>query len=326
MAYRFGGKQKELSIGQYPEITLAKAREKRDDARRLIANGTDPGAAKQEAKRAAAALRPFVEWADEWMEKQENLQPPLSDKTLAGKQRFVSYLKEQFGTKALADIKRSDVVVYLREYESEGTLESRDRVRSVGEKIVEYADLEGTGINPFRNLGAQLTDNKATPRPAFTKEKGARQLFQKMAEPFERARYNDIIGHALRFISLTVARPGEIATAEWSDIDLDGALWTVLAAKMKMEKEHIVPLSRQAVAILKQVKSLAGHRSFVFSCSKDQPLSNMSLFGRLRDLGFHTSTEHCARGFRSTFSTLLNAELDAEKTSAGMPPRPLCRP
>jgi hypothetical protein len=139
LAYRFGGKQKELSLGQYPEITLAKAREKRDDARRLIANGADPGAAKQEAKRAAAALRPFVEWADEWMEKQENLQPPLSDKTLVGKQRFVSYLKEQFGTKALADIKRSDVVVHLREYESEGTLESRDRVRSVGEKIFEYA-------------------------------------------------------------------------------------------------------------------------------------------------------------------------------------------
>ena len=312
LAYRFGGKQKELSLGQYPEITLAKAREKRDDARRLLANGTDPGMVKQETKRALAAARPFADWADEWMEKQKTLQPPLDDKTLVGKQRFVDYLKDEFGTRAMVEIKRSDVIIYLRDYETEGTLETRDRVRSAGEKIFEYSDLDGTGINPFRNLKAQLTDNNSTPRPAFTRDKDVMRLFQRIAQPFERGRYSDLVGHALRFISLTAVRPGEIATAEWSDFDLDIARWTISAEKMKMDKEHIVPLSDQAVAILKQVKALTGHRNFVFSCSKDQPISDMTLCRRLRALGFNTATEHCAHGFRTTFSTMLNAEVDAE--------------
>ena len=317
MAYRFGGKQKELNIGQFPDVSLARAREKRQEARTLLADGIDPAAAKQEAKRASAALRPFGEWADEWMGKQENSQSPLSEKTLISKRCFVGYLKDEFGTKALADIKRSDVVLYLREYESKGTLESRDRVRSVGEKIFDYADLDGDAINPFRNIGAQLTENKATPRPAFTKEKDARRLFQKMAEPLESARFNDIVGHALRFIALTVVRPGELVTAEWSDIDLDAARWTIPASKMKMSKEHLVPLSRQAVAILKQVKVLTGHRSFVFSCGRDQPIANVTLCGRLRHLGYDTAKEHCPHGYRSTFSTLLNGEAEGRETSAG---------
>ncbi len=312
LAYRFQGKQKELSIGPYPEITLLEARRKRDDARRLLALGNDPAAAKQEAKRAVVALRPFGEWADEWMEKQKNLQPPLDDKTLAGKQRFVDYLKDEFSTRVLVEIKRSDVVMYLREFETEGTLETRDRVRSTGEKIFEYADLDGSVNNPFRNLKAQLTDNNSTPRPAFTRDKDVVQLVQKIAQPFERGRYSDLVGYALRFISLTAVRPGEIATAEWSDFDLDAARWTIPPAKMKMDREHLVPLSRQAVAILKQVDALTGHRNFVFSCSKDQPISDMTLCRRLRALGFNTATEHCAHGFRTTFSTTLNAEVDAE--------------
>jgi integrase len=310
LAYRFAGKQKELNIGPYPEITLAKAREKRDDARRLLANGNDPAMAKQEAKRELAAARSFGEWADEWLEKQKSLQ--LDEKTMAGKQRFVDYLKAEFGKRTLAEIKRSDVVRYLREFESEGTLETRDRVRSAGEKIFEYADLDGDRVNPFRNLKAQLTDNKSTPRPALTRDKDVKRLFSKIAEPFERSRYGDLVGHALRFISLTVVRPGEIATCEWSDLDLEAGQWTISAEKMKMDKEHIVPLSRQAVAILKQVKALTGHRSFVFSCSKDQPISDMTLCRRLRDLGIDTGREHCAHGFRTTFSTLMNAETDAE--------------
>jgi integrase len=313
MSYRFAKSQKELSIGPYPQITLKEAREKRDEVRRLLAHGTDPAAAKQQAKRAAAALRPFGEWADEWMEKQKNLQDALSQKTLVGKQRYVDYLKDEFGAAALADIKRSDVVMYLREYESEGALESRDRVRSVGEKIFDYSDLDGGGVNPFRNLQAQLTKNNSTPRPAFVKEKDARQLFRKMAEPYGSARYSDIIGHALRFLSLTVVRPGEIATCEWSDIDLDGARWTIPAKKMKMDREHIVPLSKQAVAILKQVKALTGHRHFVFSIRRDGRMPHTTLNRRLRDLGINTETEHCSHGFRSTFSTLLNAELDADE-------------
>jgi integrase len=313
LAYRFQGKQKELNIGPYPAIGLLDARKKRDDAKRLLANGIDPAAAKAEAKRTEAALRPFAEWADEWMEKQKNLQPPLSERTIVGKQRFVDYLKEEFGTKPLSEVKRSDVIVYLREFETEGTLENRDRVRSAGEKIFDYADLDGTMVNPFRNLGAQLIDNNSTPRPALTREKDVMGLFQKMAVPFERGRYRDIVGYALRFISLTVVRPGEIASAEWGDFDFTLARWTISAEKMKMDKEHVVPLSRQALALLEEVKRITGQRQYVFSATKDQPISDMALCRRLRHLGFDTASQHCAHGFRTTFSTLLNAEVDAEE-------------
>jgi integrase len=107
-------------------------------------------------------------------------------------------------------------------------------------------------------------------------------------------------------------RPGEITSAEWSDFDFEEARWTISAEKMKMDKPHVVPLSRQAVAILRQVQTLTGNRSYVFSCSEDAPISDNTLNKRLRDLGYSTSTEHCAHGFRTTFSTLLNGECDRE--------------
>jgi integrase len=127
------------------------------------------------------------------------------------------------------------------------------------------------------------------------------------------ARFDDVVGHALRFISLTVVRPGELATAEWSEFNCDNARWTVPGEKMKMEHEHVVPLSRQAVAILGAVRKLTGHRQFVFSCSRDSPISDNTLNKRLRDLGYDTSEQHCAHGFRTTFSTQLNGECDRDE-------------
>jgi integrase len=311
MAYRFGGKHKELSFGAYPKITLADAREKRDAAKRLLANGTDPGVAKQDAKRELAAAKTFSEWADEWLQKQR---PQLDQKTIAGKERFVGYLKAKFGSRLIPAITRGDVLLYLRTYEKTGELETRDRVRAAGEHICIYADVNGTDYNPFRKFAkGQLIENKSTPRPALTRDADVIELFQTIAAPFERARFGDLVGHALRFIALTVVRPGEIATAEWSDFDFTRARWTISAEKMKMDKEHVVPLSRQAIAILRQVQALTGNRRHVFSCSSDNPISDNTLCKRLRDLGYDTATEHCAHGFRTTFSTLSNAECDRDE-------------
>jgi hypothetical protein len=192
MAYRFAGKQKELSIGSYPEITLAKAREKRDDARRLIANGTDPGQSKQETKRAQAAARTFGEWCDEWLEKQKT---QFGGKTLDQKQRSVSYLKDEFGKCQVSKIMRPDVVLFLREFEADGMFETRDRARAAGEHICAYADLAGTGHNPFQNdvgMKAQLMKNKAVPRPALIKPDDVAKLMRSISTP------SDLIGYALR--------------------------------------------------------------------------------------------------------------------------------
>jgi len=313
MAYRFSGRQKELAFGAYPTVTLAQARELRDNAKKLLAQDppVDPGVAKQEAKRERAAARSFGEWADEWLEQQRG---EHDEKTMAGKERYVGYLKEKFGKRLVPAITRADVLLYLRTFEKSGKLETRDRVRSTGAQVCIYADVTSSDHNPFRAFAkGQLVANNSTKRPALIRDADVVELFQTIGASFERARFQDIVGHALRFLSLTVVRPGEIATAEWSDFDFTLARWTIPAEKMKMKYEHVVPLSRQALAILEQVKRLTGQRQFVFSCSSDDPISDNTLCKRLRDLGYDTATEHCAHGFRTTFSTLCNAECDRDE-------------
>jgi integrase len=258
-----------------------------------------------------AAEKSFGEWADLWLAKERLL---WDDKTMAGKERNVGYLKDEFGTRMRPEIKRAEVIAFLKTIESTGKLETRDRVRSTGEQIFVYADVEGSDYNPFRNLGKQLLANVSEPRPALTAPNDVASLFQTIAAPFNRARFKDVVGYAVRFTSLTVVRPGEIATAEWDEIDLDAARWTIPAEKMKMRHQHVVPLSRQAVALLRQVHALTGHRRFVFSCSQDKPISDNTLNKRLRDLGYDTAEQHCAHGFRTTFSTLSNAECDRDES------------
>ncbi|MBR1298532.1 integrase arm-type DNA-binding domain-containing protein [Bradyrhizobium sp. AUGA SZCCT0042] len=312
LAYRFGGKQKEVAFGAYPATTLADARAKRDVAKAQLAKGIDPGVAKQEAKREEAAARTFGAWADEWLEKQRTVH---DEKTMAGKDRFVGYLKKEFGQRLIPAIARGDVLLYLRTFEKTGKLETRDRVRSTGAQICIYADVHGSDYNPFRPFAKeQLVANESEPRPALVGDDEVQTLFQDIAAPFERARYNDLVGFALRFLSLTVVRPGEIATAEWCDFDFIKARWTISPEKMKMDKEHVVPLSQQALALLAQVRRHTGNRTFVFSCSQDKPISDNTLCKRLRDLGYDTSVEHCAHGFRTTFSTLCNGETNCDES------------
>ncbi len=129
-----------------------------------------------------------------------------------------------------------------------------------------------------------------------------------ISAPWTRARFGDIVGLALRFDALTIPRPGMVNEMEWSEVDWDAERWTIPATKMKTGWDHVVPLSRQALAILRRVQKLTGHRRHAFSCSKDAPLSNNTLNKRLRLLGIDTKTDHCAHGFRTTFSTLSHHE------------------
>jgi integrase len=252
----------------------------------------------------------FTVWADAWLAKQHA--EGCKERTLKSKRRFVGYLKNEFGPAMIADITRDGVVQFLREFEQDGTLETRDRVRAAGESICVFADLKGTGANPFRDLGALLIKNKAEPRPALTAPAAVAQLFQDIAAPLQHAKYGDLVGYALRLLSLTAMRPGEVNRAEWAEIDWEKARWTIPAAKMKMDKEHVVPLSRQALAILKAIQALTGHRRYIFSSTQDRPLSDNTLNKRLRVIGYDTISEHCAHGFRSTFSTLCHQEVDRD--------------
>src|SRR5580693_4608401 len=179
---------------------------------------------------------------------------------------------------------------------------------SKSEQICNYADVEGDGYNPFRNLNGQMIANISTPRPGVTEPREVTRVFKLISAPWTRARFSDVVGLALRFDALTIPRPGVVNEMEWSEVDWDAERWTIPAAKMKTGWDHVVPLSRQALAILRSLQKLTGHRRYAFSCSKDEPLSNNTLNKRLRLLGIDTKTDHCAHGFRTTFSTLSHHE------------------
>jgi integrase len=210
------------------------------------------------------------------------------------------------------DIKRSDVLTFLRGFEESGRLETRDRARSVGELVFAYSDLDGD--NPFRSdagLKERLLEKKSTPRAAITDLDGAAALFRTISERRTTGNFDDLVGHALRFISLTAVRTGELRFMEWTEIKTEPARWVIPAERMKMKKEHVIPLSRQALAILDQVRLITGNHRYVFSCGRDAPISHSTLNRRLRDLDIDPEI-HTGHGFRSTFSTLLNQETDKD--------------
>jgi integrase len=139
--------------------------------------------------------------------------------------------------------------------------------------ICNYADVEGDGYTPFCNLNEQIIANISTPRPGVTEPRDVTRVFKLIGAPWTRARFSDVVGLALRFDALTIPRPGMVNEMEWSEVDWDAKRWTIPAAKMKTGWDHVVPLSGQTRAILNSVQKLTGHRRYVFSCSKDAPLT-----------------------------------------------------
>jgi integrase len=323
MAYRIDGKEKKLSFGPYhddPErgVTLAEARVKRDAAKKAISQGIDPNAAKKAAKLDQAKMT-FGEKADDFLAKQKA--EGLGVKSITRTERMIRYLKADFGSRPYNEVARQEfrpeLLAFLKRYEKAGKLETVHRLRSTAEQIFDYGDSHGTGINPARNLHKQLIKKKPKSRPALTDSVRVAKLFKTISSPFTGARFDDVVGLGLRFVGYTAARPGEAGALEWPEVDFDQALWAIPPHKVKMRNDpdrkddpHLVPLSRQAVAILKQVRELTGERQHVFSCSQDEPISDNTLNKRLRNLGYDTKVEHCAHGFRTTFSTLLNLETD----------------
>jgi integrase len=314
MGYRFAGRQKKLSFGPYPVITLTMARGRREGARLSLNQGSDPGVLQQVAKRERAMVKAtFGEKADDFLFKQKA--EGLGQDSLVRTERMIRYLKAEFGNRPFDNVARQEFrpefLSWLKKYEKTGKLETVGRLRSTAEQIFDYGDAAGTGINPARNLSKQLIKKTVTPRPALVDPVAAGKLFGTIAMPFPGARYGDVVGMAVRFLAYVATRPGEVLEVEWSEVDFDLARWTIPAEKMKMDHELIVPLARQSLSILGQMREITGSRTYIFSGSRDKPLSDNTLNKRLRDLGYDTSEQQTGHGFRSIFSTLLNAEIDA---------------
>jgi integrase len=306
--YRYGGKEKLLTFGQWPAMSLAAARKKRDEARRLLAEGIDPGAERQaeRARREALASNTFEAVAREWIERH------LSKKSQAYRERVVSQL-ERFvfpviGERPIAELTAPDILEVVRRVEKLNILETAHRVRQVVGQVIRYAIATGRAqADPTPALRGALP-------PAPTRHMAAPDDPAKVGEilrALEAFQGTPVVAAAIRLLPYVFVRPGELRTMRWADVDLEAAEWRFEASKTRTP--HVVPLSRQALAILRDLKPLTGHLpgGWVFPNERTslRPMSDMAVNAALRRLGISTRDELTGHGWRAVARTLLHERL-----------------
>ena len=296
--YRYSGTARMLGLGEWPAVSLAGAHDRRDDARKLLAQGIDPSAARKEAKQADAQT--FETIAREWLGRRE-----VSEATAAKDHWLLEdHALPALGAKPITAITAADVLTLLQKLEDRGLLETASRVRSTISAIFRHAvaTLRAQG-DPTVALRGAIKSAKVKHHAAITDPRKLGDLLRALHG------YGGgfVVACALKLTPLVFTRPGELRHAEWSEIDLDASEWRIPAAKMKMRSEHIVPLSRQSVAILRDLHALTGRGRYVFPSprSVQRPMSENAITAALRSLGYDGDTM-TAHGFRSTASTLLH--------------------
>jgi integrase len=311
LKYRFDGKEKALALGAYPEITLSRARDLREDARRKIANGVDPSAERQQAKAIETGANTFGFIAEEWFERQRDEWTEGHATTV--RSRLDRDVLPYLAARDLAAIDAPELLSVLRRVESRGAIESAHRIKTICNQVFSYAVATGSAKrNPVADLGAgALKTPIPKPMAAVLKPADVAALLRAIDD------YSGthVVRCAFKLAPLVFVRPGELRAAEWTEFDLDAAQWVIPAARMKLEKtakadpnrSHIVPLSLQAVAILRDVHALTGRGRFVFpgARSDGKAMSENAITAALRRMGYDgdTMTWH---GFRSIASTMLN--------------------
>jgi len=306
MNYRFAGKQKTLSLGVYPTISLKQARVDRDTAKRLLTSGVDPCQNKQANKRHATTsnLSTFQTVATEWMAKQS---PSWVPTTTVNKQAMLDkHIFPWIGSLPITDIEASDVLSVVQRAESRGTIETAHRLRMLCSQIFRYGVATSRiKSDPTRDLHGALTPVVSKHRATITDPKAAGALMRAI-ELFEGT---FIVQCALKMTPYVFVRPGELRHAEWSEVDLEAAEWRIPAEKMKMRVAHIVPLSKQVLAILKELQPLTGRGLYVFPSIRNpsRPMSENTVNASLRRIGY-AKEEICAHGFRGMASTMLHEQ------------------
>ena len=302
MDYRFAGKQKTLALGVYPDVSLADARARREEARKLLANGTDPGAIKQTQKRQAkvSAANTFEAVAREWIENRSNTWTPahaaLTLKTLE-QDAFPA-----MGHRPIAEITTPELLAVIRVIEKRGALEISNRVCQRCSAVFRFAIAEGRCTsNPATDLRGAL--KTPTRRHYTTIEKGD---FPKLLRDIDSYQGSPLTTAILKLMALTFTRTGELVEAAWDEINLDRAEWIIPAERMKMRRPHLVPLSWQAVEIFKEVAKLTSDRAHVFPNRNDpsKPASKAIILRALGRMGY--GNQMTGHGFRSAASTMLN--------------------
>jgi len=302
--FRFEGKEKRLSLGVYPDVTLKDARIKRDDFRKLVASGIDPSHTRKAEKQSNNNQSSFEFVAREWHSKfSANWSESHLTRTLI---RLEQNVFPWLGTNNINDITAPELLTTLRRVESRGALETAHRVNQICGQVFRYAIATGRAErDPASDLKGALPPTRVKHHASITepvKVGGLMRAIQDFTGTI-------ITATALKLSPLLFVRPGELRQAEWSEIDLGNAEWRIPAEKMKMRVIHIVPLSSQAIAILKDIQALTGRNKYVFPSNRTitRPMSNNTINAALRRLGY-TNEEMTAHGFRSMASTLLNEQ------------------
>lgn len=305
--YRFSGKEKKLSLGAYPAVSLADARQRRENAKKLLANGVDPNEAKKAQKASQCELdaNTFEVIGREWHNKFAHTWVPSHAKHKL--ERLEKSVFPWIGAKSITDISAPDVLSVLRRLESRGVLDTAHRVRFECGAIFRYAIATGRASrDPVADLKGAL--------PPVVNGHHAAPTDPKLVAPLLRAidgfEGSFVVKCALQLAPLLFVRPGELRAAEWTEIDLETAEWNIPAEKMKMKAAHLVPLSNQAVDILKALQPLTKHSRYVFP-SHRSPLRCMSenaVNAGLRRMGFEKS-EITGHGFRAMARTILDEVL-----------------
>ena len=302
LKYFFADKEKLLALGVYPEIGLADARERRAQARKVLAAGNDPGEAKKEAKRLVTlnSANSFEVVAREWFEKRKHEWASSNADTILF--RLENHIFPKLGPRPIADITAPDILAMLRVVEGRGTLELARRLMQYCGQIFMYAIVTGRAQrNPVPDLRGALK-TPVVKHYSFLQETDLPPYLKKV-EAYDGSLQTKL---ALRFLMLTFVRTKELRGAQWQEIDWEKAEWRIPAERMKMKELHVVPLSSQAIALLRELEKLSGHRQYIFP-NEHNPTTFMSentMLYALYRMGYHSRTT--GHGFRSTASTILN--------------------
>jgi integrase len=304
LAYRFDGKQKLLALGSYPVISVADARIKRDEAKKLLANCIDPSVERKSERRSAQMSRrnTFTAVADELLTKFEA--EGDAPTTLKKKRWLLEFATAEFGNRPVADIKAPEILDSLRKIEKRGRHETATRVRSTVGAVFRYAIATGRAErDPSADLRGALVTPTVTHRAAIVEPNAVGALLRAI-DGFDgqlTTRY------ALQLAPLVFVRPGELRKAEWSEFFISDAEWRIPGSKMKMRRPHRVPLASQALAVIAKLREISGGSKYLFPSVRSwhRPISENTLNAALRRLGYD-KTELTVHGLRSTASSLLN--------------------
>jgi integrase len=303
--YRFDGKEKLLTLGKYPDVPLQEARRRHQEAREQLANGIDPSAVKKAQKLAGAerAANSFEVIAREWFDTWK------ADKAESHCNKVIARLEKDvfpyIGGRPVAEISAPEVLTVCRRVEARGAIDTAHRAKENISQIMRYAIATGRADrDPCPDLRGALKSIKKSNYPTLTDPAKVAELMKAI----DAYQGGHVVRVALRFAPLVFVRPGELRAAKWADIDLDRAEWKYVVPKTKTE--HLVPLARQAVELLRDIQPLTGGSEYVFpGIRSGSPISDMTLNRALQTMGYDTKTEITGHGFRAMARTLLAERL-----------------